>query len=104
MYQAWDFAITEGAQNDYTVCATILQDEYDNLYVLDGHSRLEAFKRLQREEIPIQVVRGSEGEIARAADIANVSGTANTPIDQGRIAQRRIDATRVDVCPGSRRS
>lgn len=35
VYQAWDFAITEGAQNDYTVCATILQDEFDNLYVID---------------------------------------------------------------------
>lgn len=35
IYQAWDFAITEGAQNDYTVCATILQDEFDNLYVID---------------------------------------------------------------------
>lgn len=35
IYQAWDFAITEGEQNDYTVCATILQDEFDNLYVLD---------------------------------------------------------------------
>jgi len=35
IYQAWDFAITEGAQNDYTVCATIMQDEFDNLYVLD---------------------------------------------------------------------
>ncbi|HQR43339.1 MAG TPA: hypothetical protein PLX97_11660, partial [Gemmatales bacterium] len=35
IYPAWDFAITEGAQNDYTVCATIMQDEFDNLYVLD---------------------------------------------------------------------
>jgi predicted phage terminase large subunit-like protein len=35
IYQAWDFAITEAAQNDYTVCATIMQDEFDNLYVLD---------------------------------------------------------------------
>src|SRR5690606_16262178 len=35
---------------------------------------------------------GAPEEIARAADIANVVGTANTPIDQGRIAQRRIDA------------
>ena len=35
VYQAWDFAITEGAQNDYTVCATVLQDEFDNLYVID---------------------------------------------------------------------
>lgn len=34
IYQAWDFAITEETQNDYTVCATIGQDEYDNLYVL----------------------------------------------------------------------
>ena len=34
IYQAWDFAITEDKQNDYTVCATIGQDEYDNLYVL----------------------------------------------------------------------
>ncbi len=33
--QAWDFAITEGEQNDYTVGATIMQDEFDNLYVLD---------------------------------------------------------------------
>jgi predicted phage terminase large subunit-like protein len=35
IYQAWDFAITENAQSDYTVCATILQDEFDNLYVID---------------------------------------------------------------------
>ena len=34
VYQAWDFAITEDKQNDYTVCATIGQDEFDNLYVL----------------------------------------------------------------------
>jgi len=35
IYQAWDFAITENTNSDWTVCATILQDEYDNLYVLD---------------------------------------------------------------------
>lgn len=35
VYQAWDFAITEGEQNDWTVGTTLLQDEYDNLYVLD---------------------------------------------------------------------
>lgn len=35
IYQAWDFAITEGTQNDWTVCATILQDSQDNLYFLD---------------------------------------------------------------------
>ncbi|MHB1098691.1 MAG: terminase large subunit domain-containing protein [Burkholderiales bacterium] len=35
VYQAWDFAITTGAQNDWTVGTTLLQDEYDNLYVLD---------------------------------------------------------------------
>ena len=35
VYQAWDFAITEKAQNDWIVGTTLLQDEYDNLYVLD---------------------------------------------------------------------
>ena len=34
VYQAWDFAITEDTQNDYTVCCTIGQDEFDNLYIL----------------------------------------------------------------------
>lgn len=35
VYQAWDFAITENQSSDYTVGATILQDENDALYVLD---------------------------------------------------------------------
>jgi predicted phage terminase large subunit-like protein len=33
--QAWDFAITEATQNDYTVGTTLMQDEFDNLFVLD---------------------------------------------------------------------
>lgn len=35
VFQAWDFAITEDAQNDYTVGVTLGQDSRDNLYVLD---------------------------------------------------------------------
>jgi predicted phage terminase large subunit-like protein len=35
VYQAWDFAITERQQSDYTVGVTMAQDENDNLYVLD---------------------------------------------------------------------
>lgn len=35
IYQAWDFAITEKSTSDWTVGITLLQDEYDNLYVLD---------------------------------------------------------------------
>lgn len=35
VYQAWDFAITENTESDWTVGVTVLQDEYDNLYVLD---------------------------------------------------------------------
>ena len=35
VYQAWDFAITEGQESDFTVGATLLQDENDSLYVLD---------------------------------------------------------------------
>jgi predicted phage terminase large subunit-like protein len=35
VYTAWDFAIGEKQANDWTVGATILQDERDNLYVID---------------------------------------------------------------------
>lgn len=35
IYQAWDFAISEGKESDYTVGTTIAQDTDDNLYVLD---------------------------------------------------------------------
>lgn len=35
LYQAWDFAIGEKQQNDYTVGVTILQDENNFLHVLD---------------------------------------------------------------------
>ncbi len=34
VYQAWDFAITEKTDSDWTVCVTIGQDEMDNLYLL----------------------------------------------------------------------
>lgn len=34
VYQAWDFAITEKTDSDWTVCATVGQDEQDNLYLL----------------------------------------------------------------------
>ena len=35
VYQAWDFAISEGKEADYTVGACIGQDGWDNLYLLD---------------------------------------------------------------------
>jgi len=35
VYQAWDFAIATGQENDYTVGVTLLQDENDTLHVLD---------------------------------------------------------------------
>lgn len=35
VYQAWDFAISEGKESDYTVGATIGVDFRDNVYVLD---------------------------------------------------------------------
>ena len=35
VYQAWDFAISEGKESDYTVGVCIGQDHYDNLYNLD---------------------------------------------------------------------
>ena len=35
VYQAWDFAITETTESDYTVCVTIGQDTSDNLHILN---------------------------------------------------------------------
>jgi predicted phage terminase large subunit-like protein len=35
LFQAWDFAISEKQQNDYTVGVTILQDENNFIHVLD---------------------------------------------------------------------
>lgn len=35
IYQAWDFAISEGKESDYTVGVCLGQDHRDNLYVLD---------------------------------------------------------------------
>ena len=35
VYQAWDFAISEGKESDYTVGVCVGQDHYDNLYILD---------------------------------------------------------------------
>lgn len=35
VYQAWDFAISEGKESDYTVGVCIGQDHRDNLYLLD---------------------------------------------------------------------
>jgi predicted phage terminase large subunit-like protein len=35
VYQAWDFAISEGKESDYTVGVTLGQDHRDNLYALD---------------------------------------------------------------------
>ncbi len=37
IYTAWDFAIGEKQANDWTVGATIMQDELDQLYVLEIH-------------------------------------------------------------------
>lgn len=37
VYTAWDFAIGEKKQNDYTVGMTVLQDEHNRMYVLNVH-------------------------------------------------------------------
>jgi predicted phage terminase large subunit-like protein len=37
VFTAWDFAIGEKQTNDWTVGATVYQDEHDNVYVLDIH-------------------------------------------------------------------
>lgn len=35
VYQAWDFAITEKQQSDWTACVTIGQDQNNNLHIMD---------------------------------------------------------------------
>ena len=52
IYQAWDWAISEKAQSDYTVGVTLAQDPQDNLYVLDVYR----FKMGDGEELMQRVV------------------------------------------------
>lgn len=61
----------------------------------DGHSRLEALKRLRaagREapnEVPVRVVSTEQAE--KLADTANVSRTPFSPVEEARIIKRRLD-------------
>lgn len=49
IYTAWDFAIGEREQNDWTVGATVLQDSSDFLYVLDiTRFRADSFGIVER--------------------------------------------------------
>lgn len=52
VYQAWDWAISEKAQSDYTVGVTVAQDPQDNLYLLDVYR----FKMGDGQELMQRVV------------------------------------------------
>lgn len=52
IYQAWDFAITEGEQNDWTVGITVLHDSNDDIYILD----VNRFRSGDGEELIATVV------------------------------------------------
>jgi predicted phage terminase large subunit-like protein len=52
IYQAWDFAITEGTQNDWTVGITVLHDSSDDIFILD----VNRFRSGDGEEIMSVVV------------------------------------------------
>jgi len=60
----------------------------------DGHSRLEALKRLRAagreapDEVPVRVVSAEQG--AKLADTANVSRTAFTAVEEAKIIRRRL--------------
>jgi len=75
VYQAWDFAISEGEQNDFTVGVTIGQDEHDNLYVLDiarfksGDSIIMADIMLDLfDEHKADIIGVEDGQIWRTLD------------------------------------
>ena len=52
IYQAWDFAITEGAANDWTVGITVLHDANDDIFILD----VTRFRSGDGEEIVSTIV------------------------------------------------
>ena len=90
IYTAWDFAIGQKQQNDWTVGATILQDENDVLYVLDIHrmkgdsfaiveAMLDVAKRWADSYNSDYVVGVEDGQIWRALE----------PLFKKRITERR---------------
>lgn len=91
VYTGWDFAIGEKQQNDYTVGATIVQDENDNLYVWnvvrfkgDAHAIIEAMidaaePWLQRQDTPYRMGL-EDGQILRSIE----------PLLKKRMQERRI--------------
>lgn len=53
IFQAWDFAITEKQQSDWTAGTTLLQDSNDNLFVVD----VRRFRTGDGDELMREVVR-----------------------------------------------
>ncbi len=79
IYTAWDFAIGQKQQNDWTVGATILQSENDVLYVLDIHrmkgdsfaiveAMLDVAKRYESAYNSDYMIGVEDGQIWRAIE------------------------------------
>jgi len=91
VYQAWDFAIGEKQQNDFTVGVTIIQDENDFLHLVEvvrfkGDSftiveeMLDAIERWGKEHTAPLTLGMEDSQIWRAV----------RPLYQRRAAERRI--------------
>lgn len=91
VYQAWDFAIGEKQQNDYTVGVTMIQDENDFLHLVEvvrfkGDSftiveeMLDAIERWGKEHTAPLALGMEDSQIWRAI----------RPLYQRRAAERRI--------------
>jgi ParB-like chromosome segregation protein Spo0J len=60
-------------------------------YILAGHHRLEAIKRLDKKEIPVRYFEGTEKEAIRFAKVeSNANRTLETPFERSKIYREMI--------------
>lgn len=68
-------------------------DPTDNkTYILSGHSRLEAHKRLKRPEIKARYFKGTEKKAIDFALNANTLGTQETPLERSAYYRKKLVA------------
>ncbi len=89
-------AVHEGTFNHLLFDAiTLWEDEKGDLFVLSGHSRLAAFRKLAEEgnlqfaSIPAKVFRGSEGDAIEMAMGSNVLSTEEKPWERAQYYRKK---------------
>ncbi|RRO19689.1 zincin-like metallopeptidase domain-containing protein [Flavobacteriaceae bacterium 14752] len=71
----------------------VWKDPKDNkTYILAGHHRLEAIKRLDKKEIPVRYFEGTEKQAIRFAKVeSNANRTLETPFERAKIYREMIN-------------